>query len=1827
MAEAVAAVLWEIGAAWATDAAVFALSNAAVINAAVAITASSAYGAQQKRKARAAYNASLKDREVMARSGVMPRRIIYGRDKVSGPVVYAESTGAKGEYLHLVIALAAHECDAIEEIWFNDVLLPTPDGSGNINSGPFAKTTANLEGETLTSNAGGAVTLAHSAARVIVITRPIVGNELASEPVTGWAHTPGTALVTGLPVSEANLTVNYEWESAESFVRIKKHLGQVGQVADADLVSESAGKWTSAHVGDGTCYLYVRLQYDQDVFGQVGLPNISAVVRGRKVNDPRVPAAGWTDNAALCVADWLAQSYGLGAATGEVPSAEVIAAANICDETITLNLAGSLTQKRYTFSGSFTTDVSPRDVLADMLTGLAGSCVWTQGRWLVRAGSYRAPSMTVTADHLGGRGVGIMPKVSRSDLFNAVRITYRDPSQKWAEAQAPLVTNATYEAQDGGIRLVRSIQLPGVMDAWRAQRLGKIELERARQSVTVSLTGNMRMYDLAPTDTVALTLDRYGWAGKVFEIIERTWAPDGVLPYTMRETASAVWAWNYGEATAVDPAPDTDLPSPYDAPATLTGLAVASGTSHLLRLSDGTIIARAWVTWAPSVEAFVFSGGRIEIEWRRADAQDWQSTPALPGDADSAYIAPMPDEQVVLIRARAGNSSGRVGAWATISATIAGKSAPPGNVAGITATPVATAVNIKWTANTEADYAVTRLTYGASYASSVFLWEGTGSDVNVRFASDGTYTVWAVHVDTSGNKSATPASVSAVYSSSSGTGAPVLQLTATGFAFVFANSAAVSSASPTITFTAVPQNLAGTATFTATARDAANASLGTITLGGSGNTRTLTAAQFVSLGATTTRRIEVSATLGGITDYATVYRGDDGSNAINLVLGNQAHVAPTASDGTGGSFGGATTTVRIFEGITDVTALWSTAIVASSCTATINGGAGPVTGTGSVTVAVSAMSADAATVAITATRSGYPTQADTFSLAKSRAGVVGGTGPTGPAGTRTARLEMYQWASSTPTTFPGGAASTYTWATGLFTAPGTTNGWAINAGAGSPGQTRYACTQLYSDTGTSSTSNVTWTTTTAYVVGYAGTNGSTGGTGTRGSLDLYITGTSPLTSAECDAAVLAQTGSSTKVLGDTVTESGAAYVSSLRWNGSAWVSPGLVIDGNLIVSNSILASSINVNGLSLRDTSGGPIILAGSSLTTSTLNVPGTVTNVPAGWLNSNVTPASLGVIKTDLSNAPAGAINNNVDFAVGTLVGWTNIASVTADQSASGGYYGAMQTAGQPVYPAKRPVDPSRVYQLRVRLFRPTSGGAFDVGMMCFDQTGAEMTGSGSMLRVTAAVAGETMTAGQWITYEAVVTGTQALSGTDRNKFFTGTAGVQDISYAAPYVITGAGWGGGLQVDFAELLDITSQWSAAPQVVVQGGSMAVGPGYAAKTSNGGGVDAGVRSLIGYVGGCSVTWVPRQANKWFSVGLNTDPTSAADESSIDFGMRCHFNGDLYYFESGSGAVLTTYLTGDALQITYDGVNVRYLKNGAVLRTVAASVSTALYLDSTFRDQGALCGGLKFEALSNVYIPVASIGLAKIDVASITSLSALSANLGMATAGSLDTTGYVVANGNSTLSVTLPVSLSSASKTVAISGNVGGSSQVGIVGMSASVSGYGVYAHNSASNPALVAVQTGAASGAIQAHSQNGYGVQAFGATYGAVCSANASNGIGLGGSATGAAGIGVDAIGGAYGVRASGASYGVSAVASAAAGTGVLGSASNASGVGIEATHTGGGLALWITGKLRIEQTAVTGSAIATFVGTNKPGAATSQQWVPVNINGTAGHIPWWPDA
>ncbi|MFT7724448.1 MAG: hypothetical protein QM788_16730 [Roseateles sp.] len=133
------------------------------------------------------------------------------------------------------------------------------------------------------------------------------------------------------------------------------------------------------------------------------------------------------------------------------------------------------------------------------------------------------------------------------------------------------------------------------------------------------------------------------------------------------------------------------------------------------------------------------------------------------------------------------------------------------------------------------------------------------------------------------------------------------------------------------------------------------------------------------------------------------------------------------------------------------------------------------------------------------------------------------------------------------------------------------------------------------------------------------------------------------------------------------------------------------------------------------------------------------------------------------------------------------------------------------------------------------------------------------------------------------------------------------------------------------------------------------------KNSGSDGWDSGAYSKQGIAGGASVSFRPAQNNKYIMVGLKTDPATDNNYASIDWAMYCNVDGYLQIYESGNHiGYFGSYSAGDQLAVTYDGVNIRYVRNGQVLRAVAATITQPLYADSSFYSVGGKVSDLQFE---------------------------------------------------------------------------------------------------------------------------------------------------------------------------------------------------------------------------------------------------------------------------
>ena len=346
-------------------------------------------------------------------------------------------------------------------------------------------------------------------------------------------------------------------------LRLKLKTGTSDQAADTDLVNE-VPDWTNEHRLRGIAYIYARFSFNADKYPN-GLPTITAVVKGKKVYDPRTQTTVWSDNPALCLRDYLTETgYGLGEEEANIDDSRVIEAANVCEYFNYPTLTGDA---RYTCNGAFITSVTPYDILNDLLTSMGGLLWYSQGKWRIKPAYWTDPVLDLTLDDFRS-SVSVQTRHSRRDNFNVVKGTFRGEVSNWQVTDYPQVTNSVFVAADGGQESVIDLNLPFTSDPDIAQQIALVSLERNRQQLTVSASFGMRAFQVQVGDNIRLTNARFGWANKEFEVVSWTFGlADGgdiQVQMTLRETAESIF--DDISNAAIYEADNTTLLSPFDVP-------------------------------------------------------------------------------------------------------------------------------------------------------------------------------------------------------------------------------------------------------------------------------------------------------------------------------------------------------------------------------------------------------------------------------------------------------------------------------------------------------------------------------------------------------------------------------------------------------------------------------------------------------------------------------------------------------------------------------------------------------------------------------------------------------------------------------------------------------------------------------------------------------------------------------------------------------------------------------------------------------------------------------------------------------------------------------------------------------------------------------------------------------------------------------------------------------------------------------------------------------------------------------------------------------------
>lgn len=425
-------------------------------------------------------------RQQTVRGTIEPQKLVYGEALVSGPIFFVGVAGANNRELYHSIALTGHEVEDITDIHFdNEKILDSQiDFQSRVTAGTFG---------------------------------PI---------------------------------------DSDYICQIERQTGTSNQSASGLLRSVFPSDWTTAHNTPGISCIttqWVLTDGSQELWDRLKPQNMKALVKGKKdIYDPRLDTSAganptnasyqqWTDNPALCAANYLADTkFGLSVPVSKIDWAAVETAADACDVLVTIP---SGTQKRFTANGVLYATEKHRENIKKILSAMNGSLIYSNGVYTIRAGVYEAPTESLDEDDLAG-AIKVTTSVERGERFNSIKPMFIDPSQNHRSVEAPEVSITSAVSRDNDEILRRDLSLPFTNNSFMAQRIAHKQIQMSDQQKVLTFPANLKGLRVDVGDRVSVTVAELNYSNKVFRCAAWSFSDtqEGVVNLTLLEDDSGSYA-------------------------------------------------------------------------------------------------------------------------------------------------------------------------------------------------------------------------------------------------------------------------------------------------------------------------------------------------------------------------------------------------------------------------------------------------------------------------------------------------------------------------------------------------------------------------------------------------------------------------------------------------------------------------------------------------------------------------------------------------------------------------------------------------------------------------------------------------------------------------------------------------------------------------------------------------------------------------------------------------------------------------------------------------------------------------------------------------------------------------------------------------------------------------------------------------------------------------------------------------------------------------------------------------------------------------------------
>ncbi|WP_149983271.1 fibronectin type III domain-containing protein, partial [Pseudoalteromonas rhizosphaerae] len=406
----------------------------------------------------------------------------------------------------------------------------------------------------------------------------------------------------------------------------------MGNYSDPELKAAGWDAASKAHRLDGLACSYVRLEWSiAEDAPFTGVPDITAIIRGKKVKNLHTNAVEYSENPAYILHDYLTHPiYGKPLSASDYSLQHFKDAALIANTLVPAYQGATTTQPLFTCN-----------VIVD-----TGDSILTNVELLAKSMRGLLPIINGELSLIIEQDDPVTPEVlnethfksslkytegGKSKRYNRVIVEYIDKALNysaqdayWPEKGSDL--EQQWLAQDNNVLLEYRFKVSSCTNYYEARQMARVIAMLSREALNFNVTAAPIAMQFTVGDVVPISHKKLGWINKPFRLLKSEMQDNGDYKLNFREHQPYIYNWLSGVVRP--PIPDTSLPPPRNVllPTELAAIAIDDGHIKIswvspynyfdIRIYKNDIFLTRAVTAAPEYIVDKLDAGSYEIDVR-----------------------------------------------------------------------------------------------------------------------------------------------------------------------------------------------------------------------------------------------------------------------------------------------------------------------------------------------------------------------------------------------------------------------------------------------------------------------------------------------------------------------------------------------------------------------------------------------------------------------------------------------------------------------------------------------------------------------------------------------------------------------------------------------------------------------------------------------------------------------------------------------------------------------------------------------------------------------------------------------------------------------------------------------------------------------------------------------------------------------------------------------------------------------------------------------------------------------------------------------------------